>query len=477
MYYDPSTPRASTTPGLAAAPAASASADRLDPPNNGVPSGVAVEGAGGLLEAIAAFGQVLTGVDVAQAHPSQLYGLLQALATVTNQLNATQVAAVAAADRSGQWAVDRTRSLNTWVQLATRSSVAAAGTKIGAARVSTHIPETMAAFTSGDTTLEHVSMIARAATASPARVDVLSDLDPIVADLCTHVRPRQLGTALAEWSHRVDAITMTEEYATHADNAHLHISPTFGGMVAVNGILDPETGTALKTAIDATITHLRRTSSDSKGCVGSDLSTTGQGSGELRDGSAATAGPHLGEDLDNRPAGRPRRSVQNVAALRYLLAQILPHAAMPTAIGGLPVKLVVTASIESLRAELTDNGVAPADLNDTPIPAAVARRLACDCHVLPVIMNSKSQVLDVGRHTRLISPQLRLAITLRDTTCRFPQCDGPIQEIHHLAHWANGGPTTRENLAGLCYFHHKAIHDHGYELAGNANQPLTIRRP
>ncbi len=214
MYYDPSTPRASTTPGLAAAPAASASADRLDPPNNGVPSGVAVEGAGGLLEAIAAFGQVLTGVDVAQAHPSQLYGLLQALATVTNQLNATQVAAVAAADRSGQWAVDRTRSLNTWVQLATRSSVAAAGTKIGAARVSTHIPETMAAFTSGDTTLEHVSMIARAATASPARVDVLSDLDPIVADLCTHVRPRQLGTALAEWSHRVDAITMTEEYAS-----------------------------------------------------------------------------------------------------------------------------------------------------------------------------------------------------------------------------------------------------------------------
>ncbi|MGV1037961.1 MAG: hypothetical protein ACOYD0_13190, partial [Candidatus Nanopelagicales bacterium] len=71
---------------------------------------------------------------------------------------------VAAADRSGQWAVDRTRSLNTWVQLATRSSVAAAGTKIGAARVSDHIPDTMAAFSSGDTTLEHVSMIARATT-------------------------------------------------------------------------------------------------------------------------------------------------------------------------------------------------------------------------------------------------------------------------------------------------------------------------
>ncbi|MGV1079674.1 MAG: DUF222 domain-containing protein [Candidatus Nanopelagicales bacterium] len=169
--------------------------------------------------------------------------------------------------------------------------------------------------------------------------------------------------------------------------------------------------------------------------------------------------------------------MQNVTALRYLLTQILPHAAMPTTTGGLPVKLVVTATIESLRAQLTDTDVAPADLNNTLIPAAVARRLACDCHVLPVIMSWKSQVLDIGPHTRLISPQLRLAITLRDTTCRFPQCDGPIQEIHHVIHWANGGPTTRENLAGLCHFHHKTIHHHHYELTGNANQPLTIRRP
>jgi 5-methylcytosine-specific restriction endonuclease McrA len=31
-------------------------------------------------------------------------------------------------------------------------------------------------------------------------------------------------------------------------------------------------------------------------------------------------------------------------------------------------------------------------------------------------------------------------------------------EIHHLHHWADGGPTNLDNLALICWHHHQLIH-------------------
>ncbi len=172
-----------------------------------------------------------------------------------------------------------------------------------------------------------------------------------------------------------------------------------------------------------------------------------------------------------------RSSAANVVALRELVKMALTNPEMPTGTGGVPVHLVVTTSIDTLRAQLGDAGVEPADLDGkVSLSAATARRLACDCAVLPVVMDSKSQVLDVGRRTRIISPQLRLAIDLRDRHCRFPDCEAPIQDIHHIVFWANGGRTDRENLVGLCLAHHQAVHERRYQLKGNANFKLQVIR-
>ena len=41
---------------------------------------------------------------------------------------------------------------------------------------------------------------------------------------------------------------------------------------------------------------------------------------------------------------------------------------------------------------------------DTSLSAGAVRRWACDAEVLPVVLGSHSQVLDVGRSSRLVTP-------------------------------------------------------------------------
>ncbi|MGO4587261.1 HNH endonuclease, partial [Arthrobacter sp. 2RAF6] len=55
-----------------------------------------------------------------------------------------------------------------------------------------------------------------------------------------------------------------------------------------------------------------------------------------------------------------------------------------------------------------------------PVPAATLRTLACDADIIPVVLGSEGQVLDIGRASRVFPPQIRKAITARDKGCAFP---------------------------------------------------------
>ena len=47
----------------------------------------------------------------------------------------------------------------------------------------------------------------------------------------------------------------------------------------------------------------------------------------------------------------------------------------------------------------------------------------------------------------------------------------------HLRHWAQGGPTTLDNLALLCRLHHRAVHEEGFQVERHADGELHFRRP
>ncbi|MGV3759227.1 MAG: HNH endonuclease signature motif containing protein, partial [Actinomycetota bacterium] len=40
-------------------------------------------------------------------------------------------------------------------------------------------------------------------------------------------------------------------------------------------------------------------------------------------------------------------------------------------------------------------------------------------------------------------------------------------QIHHLRWWRNQGPTDANNLVGLCWYHHRLVHEGGWEIDGN----------
>jgi hypothetical protein len=118
--------------------------------------------------------------------------------------------------------------------------------------------------------------------------------------------------------------------------------------------------------------------------------------------------------------------------------------------------MTVTVGLETLV-----DGVGVATLGTgEQLSATAVRRLACDAEVIPAVLGSRGEVLDVGRTQRLVTTAIWKALVLRDEHCRFPGCRRlPIAcDAHHLVPWAEGGATSLDDLVLLCRAHHTLLH-------------------
>src|SRR4029077_4835375 len=106
-------------------------------------------------------------------------------------------------------------------------------------------------------------------------------------------------------------------------------------------------------------------------------------------------------------------------------------------------------------------------------------RLACDCNITRILLDSESRVIDVGRSKRVIQPAQRRALRVRDKTCRWPGCDRPASYTsgHHLVHWIKGGPTDLPNLVLLCHRHHWMVHEGKWQLVKTDDGQLLAIPP
>jgi hypothetical protein len=108
------------------------------------------------------------------------------------------------------------------------------------------------------------------------------------------------------------------------------------------------------------------------------------------------------------------------------------------------------------------------ELDDgTPLPVATIRRLACDAHIIPVVLGGDGVVLDVGRSRRLATIDQRRALRAMYRTCGIGDCDIPFDrcEIHHLDEWdAHHGHTDLDRLLPACSRHHHLVHEGGWQL-------------
>ncbi|WP_176921507.1 HNH endonuclease signature motif containing protein [Pseudonocardia oroxyli] len=161
-------------------------------------------------------------------------------------------------------------------------------------------------------------------------------------------------------------------------------------------------------------------------------------------------------------------------ALVELCRRMLDSGALPTE-GGERPHLTVTIPLASLQAA---GGAGLLEFGDgigrSVLCAEEVRRLACDGAVVPVVLGSRGEPLDVGRRSRVVTVGMRRALDARDGGCAHPGCGLPARwtEAHHVEHWADGGVTAVDNLVLLCGRHHRLQHKGEWRITMEAGLPV-----
>jgi hypothetical protein len=123
--------------------------------------------------------------------------------------------------------------------------------------------------------------------------------------------------------------------------------------------------------------------------------------------------------------------------------------------------LVVHAPLDAL---IADAGSCEID-GGPVIDPETARRLGCDCRLETVFHDASGVIVGIGRASRNVSPPLLRALRRRDRGCTFPGCGARcFLRAHHIRWWGRGGPTDLDNLVLVCHFHHKLVHEHGWDV-------------
>jgi hypothetical protein len=388
----------------------------------------------GPLPLLGAAADALDEEDLDSLGDSALGTQLRTLWVAIIRLQAQVSRRIAVFDERGAAARDGARSTRDWLrhrlrvdgtEAARQVAVAAA---LGARRLSGR------AYLRGEISPDHLAAIGEAGwmLGDPGMVRGAERILLERARLESPGRVRRLARRLRE---RTDPRSALLAFRRIREERWLDAVRTGSGTIAVRGQLDPADGEVLLAALAA---H----------DVGGD------------DGVVRT------------PAQRHADAL--AAACRTALRADLRH------VGDRP-RVVVTVPLHTLRGVPGPEGATEALLGSgEPVPAATARRLACDARVVPAVLGSASEPLDIGAETETVSQGLRRALELRDRGCRFPGCDRVAAECeaHHLLHWAEGGPSTVDNVVLLCAPHHVLTHEGGWQVARDPySGEVRARRP
>ncbi len=239
------------------------------------------------------------------------------------------------------------------------------------------------------------------------------------------------------------------------------------GLVPIRGSVLPEVAALLNRQLDACLNP--RVDRDS-------ASLTDNGTEE----------PVTG-DADGRTPPQRRHD-----ALMTILSVAAGAEGMPMLQRGLPV-LVVTASAEDLAAANEASGTGAAWSRDVPgraflqgmhddssaVPIRAALHAGCAGGIQKVLLDDNGAILgSTGSPQRVFTDAQRRAILVRDGTCVIPGCQTPGVwcEVHHVQEYQDGGATDTGNGVALCWFHHRFLHLHGWQIRMRDGVP-EVRAP
>jgi len=152
----------------------------------------------------------------------------------------------------------------------------------------------------------------------------------------------------------------------------------------------------------------------------------------------AGAKPHKTADGQRDPRTRGKRQAD---ALTAILTTAAGTGSAVPGHGDIKPHITVTIDLEDLK---TASGTGDLVHGDS-LSAAAVRRLACDAGIIPLVLGSNSEPLDVGTEERFVTRALRRALNARDKGCVICGAPPAMCEAHHVIHWADGGPTSLDN--------------------------------
>ncbi|MFD7159263.1 DUF222 domain-containing protein [Kribbella sp. NPDC059898] len=185
----------------------------------------------------------------------------------------------------------------------------------------------------------------------------------------------------------------------------------------------------------------------------------------------AGARPHKTVDGEHDPRPRDKRQADALTAALTVATNAWDT---DTAGHGAKANITVTIDLDDLKsatAHATGQTIYGDDLS-----AATIRRLACDANVIPLVLGSNSEPLDVGRRERLVTRHIRHALIARDRGCVVCAAPPVMCDAHHLTHWVDGGATALTNLALLCRRHHVDLHNDRWTIT-ITNGKVHVARP
>lgn len=280
---------------------------------------------------------------------------------------------------------------------------------VAQAKATDRAPRAFRAWADGRVSTGQAKYLFAAAESAP---DEFPDAEERLVDIVEGLSVGDTRKALEYWRQSIDGPGELDAEVAFARRG-LSVSKTSGGMRRVDGWLTPTAGQAFETALGALMGPLT--------------------------------------DQDNRTPRQRRHD-----ALEDLCRDWLDHADTPQ-VGGEKPHIIALADLPALQGVA---GGTHETLGGDIIDIDTLRMLACDCSISRIVLGPDSEVLDVGRKTRVWSPAQRRAIVARDRHCQADGCDRDYRycDIHHTDHWAGGGETSVDKGKLFCRFHHTTEH-------------------